>query len=812
MIIDDASVDYSFFSAPAQDDAVAVSVAEAPEAEPTETAEEAAPVDITVDVDATNDADTPAKRASLRETLLSLGAPTWAVDGLRRRTPSGPDDAAADDDEEKDPGDYLSQLLKRGDKKPEWALEAERAYQRLSEQAGKALTKADEQTQKAMARIGKYIDSEMDKLGSLRLARSDVDARRRGLRFLEPPRESFMEGATRVMRWLGQEADLLGLGFSDHDSESDDEAPPPVSALPTVIDIYQAASFDDDDGEDDYAPLGQSPSEYDGFFAAATASQPPPTPALEVVETPKKDVDDDESGDEARQVATVEEVELSTSSPEAAAPDDAGRPDQATPGKLRSLATPHRRREKGRPPRKKRSGLGDRALSETADRVLQRVLAHCGCSKTLALCGVVCRRWRSKLERDRRGRKLWKWTLRFGAVPASGSVACAGLWLSLADKRRRPLGSALEDAAVDFLDTSGAMGDPENAADGGLMADPRGRAIAESLNLHKAEAARNAAVKPFAELVEQGRAGRHAGAVDVDVARTPLRRLWRGAAPPDEWPPGFREDGTPPAWGDMTKAQLEPFRGVLRDVCLAIAGARPDVGYCQGMDYVAAYCLRGAAFDPRGAHKLLNCFLDDLGLRGLFEPGLPLLKRKCLELRLLLDARCPELSRRLCAQGVVLEMFAASWLQTLFVYVDVLATASLDRAWTVFLFERNWKVVHRVALAMLATLEPHVLAVCERPDMTFSLLAALTSDEADEGHRKRTASDERRRLSKPGEASLDESRAGVRAALGDAGLPGRAMDIKVTTAMLNRIANNLSLPQPLRARDSQRHDTFGVIQ
>ena len=52
----------------------------------------------------------------------------------------------------------------------------------------------------------------------------------------------------------------------------------------------------------------------------------------------------------------------------------------------------------------------------------------------------------------------------------------------------------------------------------------------------------------------------------------------------------------------------------------------------------------------------------------------------------------------------------------------------------------------------------------------------------------------------------------VRAALGDAGLPGRAMDIKVTTAMLNRIANNLSLPQPLRARDSQRHDTFGVIQ
>ena len=449
--------------------------------------------------------------------------------------------------------------------------------------------------------------------------------------------------------------------------------------------------------------------------------------------------------------------------------------------------------------------------------MLQRVVAHCGSSWTLAAACMVCRKWRVKLERDRRGRKLWKWVLRFGSLPASGSLACAGLWLSLADKRRRPLGSALEDAAVDFLDTTrtdlgGGAAKDEAAGAKDAAGDPArksGSVLVEGLNLHKAEAARNAAVKPFSELVDLGRGGPHAGAVAVDVARTPVRRLWRGAPVPPEAPAVAAASGAavPLAWEEASPEELAPFRRVLEDVCLAICGARPDVGYCQGMDYVAAFCLRGAAFDPLSAHKLLNCLLDDLGLRGLFEPGLPLLKRKCLELRLLLDARCPELGARLAAQGVVLEMFAASWLQTLFVYVDALHHASIDRAWTVFLFERNWKVVHKVALAILATLEPHVLAACDRPDQTFTLLATLTSDK-DGGDRDDGKGKTRRR-----DEALYESRDAARAVFADdtGTLLDKAMDIKVTMSMLNRIANNLSLPQPLRARTSQRHDTFGVI-
>jgi len=213
------------------------------------------------------------------------------------------------------------------------------------------------------------------------------------------------------------------------------------------------------------------------------------------------------------------------------------------------------------------------------------------------------------------------------------------------------------------------------------------------------------------------------------------------------------------------------------------------------MDYVAARCLRGAAFDVGAAHRLMNCLLDDLGLRGLFEPGLPLLKRRCLELRLLVDARCPSLAQRLGEHGVVLEMFAASWLQTLFVYVDAFPPAALDRCWTLFLFERNWKIVHRLALATLAALEPHVLATCDRPDQSLTLLATLTK----------------------GDPRDDAPTNALVFGDGDDGAVARrflarAMDIKVTQTMLSRIANNASLPPPLRAKGSTRHDTFGVLQ
>ena len=145
--------------------------------------------------------------------------------------------------------------------------------------------------------------------------------------------------------------------------------------------------------------------------------------------------------------------------------------------------------------------------------------------------------------------------------------------------------------------------------------------MVEGLNLHKAGGARTAAVTPLSELAAAGDAGPHAQAVRLDVARTPLARLWRGAPVPRHvvLRGGHVVTRVPASWDLATPEDLAPFRAVVADLCAAMAGARPDVGYCQGMDYVAAMCLRGAAFDVALAHKLLNCLLDDLHLGHIID-------------------------------------------------------------------------------------------------------------------------------------------------------------------------------------------------
>lgn len=138
-------------------------------------------------------------------------------------------------------------------------------------------------------------------------------------------------------------------------------------------------------------------------------------------------------------------------------------------------------------------------------------------------------------------------------------------------------------------------------------------------------------------------------------------------------------------------------------------------------------------------------------------------------------------------------MFAAAWIQTLFAYVDALPFEVLERAWTVLLLERSWKIMHRLALGILCALEPHILASCAHPHDTLLYLSQLTRD----GH-----ADKRRRGSQdPDAAQPLEITAEVEphvlfgARGGATRLLERAMDIKVTNSMLARVPEHSTLIQ-----------------
>lgn len=474
-----------------------------------------------------------------------------------------------------------------------WVLVRDSKLLAVMEQARMGLASVGNRAARAMAHVRRVIDDEMDRLRSLRLSRADVDAKRRSLHFLNPARETTLEVAARLVRWLRREAEALASGFSDGDTD---------------------ASSQTDELSDGEQEMEERRSRGSRRIRRR-----------------------EDEGMSARRHWTFSLTSLPEST------YGAVHEDSSPPIKARRLPSYYARTEWGESADEtfgfvRRCGSSDalvsalarRALSETPARVLQRVYIHVGNVVDLGRASIVCRSWRERTRRDTSGRLVWKWTCRFGYLPPTGSMCCAGLWLSLADNvraARYKLSAPLDD-------------------------------FGEVLTV------RSVSWPGRDDSVSRWRAQ-----IAVDVARAPLARLWRGLRVPGEY-----------VTFDQAQADtIKPYRDLVARVCAHVAVAHPRLGYCQGVDYVVAYALRATCLNAVAAAKLVSTLFDDLDLAGLFEPGLPGLKKRCLELGLLLDARCPNFARHLKEHGVQMELFAAAWVQTLFVYVDALPLRCLDR-------------------------------------------------------------------------------------------------------------------------------------
>ncbi|CAI5700642.1 unnamed protein product [Peronospora effusa] len=148
----------------------------------------------------------------------------------------------------------------------------------------------------------------------------------------------------------------------------------------------------------------------------------------------------------------------------------------------------------------------------------------------------------------------------------------------------------------------------------------------------------------------------------------------------------------------------------LSEILHALAGRFPAVGYCQGMDYIAAHVLNkvkssGSAHDTKdeaeSTYWLLVTLFEQYGLQDMFAPGLHRLHMHCFQTQRLLELAEPALAEHFASEKVPIEMFAVGWFQTLYLYLNVLPADSLNRIWDIFLYEKNWKIMLRVALALL---------------------------------------------------------------------------------------------------------------
>ena len=152
-------------------------------------------------------------------------------------------------------------------------------------------------------------------------------------------------------------------------------------------------------------------------------------------------------------------------------------------------------------------------------------------------------------------------------------------------------------------------------------------------------------------------------------------------------------------------------KAALSRVLTAVAAADPTVGYVQGLAFVAGVALQ---FLPEpSSYSLVRRLLappsvGGCGLRGLYAPGLPLLRAALAAHDALLGDVAPEAAAVLTEAGVPAALYAAQWLLTSFAapFPPAFAARMLDAV----LIEGSINPLLRVSVAATKACEAKLMA------------------------------------------------------------------------------------------------------
>jgi len=162
-----------------------------------------------------------------------------------------------------------------------------------------------------------------------------------------------------------------------------------------------------------------------------------------------------------------------------------------------------------------------------------------------------------------------------------------------------------------------------------------------------------------------------------------------------------------------------PGRAALRRILGAYSIRNPKVGYCQGLNFLAATFM--LLFDEEDAFWCLTVVIEDL-LPGYFDLKMIAPQVDGQVLAHLLRGSAPRVAQHLDTLQVDIPSATSAWF--LVAFLNSLPLESCLRVWDVFFFERSSVVLFRAALALI---DIYSLALLETDDSSeaYLLLQAL---------------------------------------------------------------------------------------
>ncbi|GFE53959.1 GTPase activator [Babesia ovis] len=155
----------------------------------------------------------------------------------------------------------------------------------------------------------------------------------------------------------------------------------------------------------------------------------------------------------------------------------------------------------------------------------------------------------------------------------------------------------------------------------------------------------------------------------------------------------------------------------LSRILLAYSNYHPEVGYCQGMNFIAGMLLLVSGFNELESYVGFVGLMKELGLAEFYKPTFPLIQKYIRAFDALMAEMWPDLHQHFEREEISVAVFLNQWFLTMFVIILPLRT--VVALWDYILFNGLSSVL-AVSLGLQYLLAPQMKQLKFEGIMTFS--------------------------------------------------------------------------------------------
>ena len=162
-------------------------------------------------------------------------------------------------------------------------------------------------------------------------------------------------------------------------------------------------------------------------------------------------------------------------------------------------------------------------------------------------------------------------------------------------------------------------------------------------------------------------------------------------------------DGVP-----MNEDETRILQVHLKRLLMAYAEFDPEVGYCQGMTFIAATILVRLEFDEALSFEAFANLMTVHQLREAFLPGLTGTIKKFKQLDHLISKHMKDLAGVFTECGIDASFFSSGWIMCLFTNHCGFKVSTVNRIMDIFMVD-GWKGLFRIVLAIIELIRPMIM-------------------------------------------------------------------------------------------------------